>query len=408
MRREGLAIIVAACLAIAGCSLFGKKKPDAEQPPPQMPPPTAANNTPAGNGKGSAFSTTSNPKSPLPGASGMLAGKVICNYDRQPPPTVIQVVATGEKSEAKGQEIATDSQGYFTIQGLVPGQGYQLTARTRDGDVKMGGVTFAIAPNPRVLIVISEDFSGPAAPKKTNDKSTGANDTRNGDLPNRPVGVPNSTGSTAEISPVGGESAANGGGSDFAARDQSERERIPLSIGAGGRGPPQPTPNEYGGTTSVAARVPSCVMAGRQLDNFALYDLTGLPWEYRNHRGKLVLIDFWGTWCPPCMKSLPHIKALHETYAKYGLEVVGIAYEKPAPAVEQARAVQAVRDRLQLPYRILLGDLYTCPVKTKFKVEAFPSLFLLDENNRIIWWKDHYLSEAEKQDLDQLIRQHLK
>ena len=108
------------------------------------------------------------------------------------------------------------------------------------------------------------------------------------------------------------------------------------------------------------------------------------------------------------MKSLPHIKSLHETYAKYGLEVVGIAYEKPAPAVEQARAVQAVRDRLQLPYRILLGDMYTCPVKSKFNVEAFPSLFLLDENNRIIWWKDHYLGAVEKQDLDQLIRQHLK
>ena len=209
MRRGGLAIIVAACLALAGCSLFGKKKPDVEQPPPLVPP-TAANNAPNAGAKGSAFSTTSNPKSPLPGASGMLAGKVICSYDRQPPPTVIQVVATGEKSgDSKGQEIATDSQGYFTIQGLVPGQGYQLTARTRDGDVKMGGITFAMAPNPRVLIVISEDFAGPAAPKKTNDKSTGANDTRNSDLPNRPIGVPGSTGSTAEIKPVGGESAAN-------------------------------------------------------------------------------------------------------------------------------------------------------------------------------------------------------
>jgi thiol-disulfide isomerase/thioredoxin len=412
VRRGGLAIIVAVCLALAGCSLFGKKKPDAEQPPPPVPPQTAANNATTGNTKGSAFSTTSNPKSPLPGASGMLAGKVICNYDRQPPPTVIQYVATGEKTgDGKGQEIATDSQGYFTIQGLVPGQGYQLTARTRDGDVKMGGITFAIAPNPRVLIVISEDFAGPAAPaspKKSNDKSTGANDARNDGFPNRPIGAPGSAGSTAEIRPVGGESATNPNGNDFASRDRADRDHIPLNIGSGTRGPPQSTPDDYSGSPPAVARVPSCVMTGRQLDNFALYDLTGIPWEYRNHRGKLVLIDFWGTWCGPCMKSLPHIKSLHETYNRYGLEIVGIAYQQPAPAVEQARAVQAVRDRLQLPYRILLGDMYTCPVKAKFKVEAFPSLFLLDENNRIIWWKDHYLSEVEKQDLDQLIRQHLK
>ena len=137
--------------------------------------------------------------------------------------------------------------------------------------------------------------------------------------------------------------------------------------------------------------------------------MTGLPWEYRNHRGKLVLIDFWGTWCKYCLVGMPHLKTLHETYSKYGLEIIGIAYEQPATAVEQVRLVQGVRDSLRIPYRILMGsNMYSCPVKTKFEVAAFPSLFLLDENNRIIWKADHALSEAEKRDLDQLIRQHLK
>ena len=90
VRRGGLAIVVSACLALAGCSLFGKKKPDAEQPPPPFPPQTAAAPTAPGNAKGAAFSTTSNPKVAAPGAAGMLAGRVICNYDRQPPPTIIQ------------------------------------------------------------------------------------------------------------------------------------------------------------------------------------------------------------------------------------------------------------------------------------------------------------------------------
>ena len=237
MRRGGLAIIVVVSLALAGCSLFGKKKPDVEQPPPQLPPQTAANNNATGNGKGAPFSTTSNPKYAPPGAAGMLAGRVICNYDRQPPPTIIQFVATGEKpGDAKGQETATNSEGFFTIQGLIPGQGYQLTARTRDGDVKMGGVTFATAPNPRVLIVISEEFAAPAAAKKGGDKSSGANDTSNGDLPNRPVGVPSSTGSTAEITPARIEPAENGTETQIASRGSSEQSRIPLSIGASGRG----------------------------------------------------------------------------------------------------------------------------------------------------------------------------
>ena len=266
VRRGGLAIIVAMCLALAGCSLFGKKKPDAEQPPPPAPPPSTANNNTTGNAKGSAFSTTSNPKTPLPGASGMLAGRVICSYDRQPPPTIIQYVPTGEKSsDGKAPEISTDGQGYFVIQGLVPGQGYQLTARTRDGDVKMGGVSFAIAPNPRVLIPISEEFAVPSPPKKNNDKSTGANDTSSGDLPDRPARISGPVGSTAELTPAGGESAGNANGKEFASRDQADRERIPLNIGAGGRGPPQSAADDYGGgVPPVAARVPSCVKTGRQ------------------------------------------------------------------------------------------------------------------------------------------------
>src|SRR5262249_49947581 len=138
VRRGGLAILVAVCLATAGCSVFGKKKPDAQQPPPPLPPQTAAAVAPGGNAKNGPFSTTSNPKAPPPNASAILAGRVICPYDRQPPPAIIQVSATGEKPEGKPQEILTDNEGYFTIQGLVPGQGYQLTARTRDGDVKMG------------------------------------------------------------------------------------------------------------------------------------------------------------------------------------------------------------------------------------------------------------------------------
>lgn len=408
VRRGGLAIIVSACLALAGCSLFGKKKPEAEQPPPNFQPQTAANTAAPANAKGSAFSTTSNPKAAAPGAAGMLAGRVICNYDRVPPPTLIQVVPTGEKSsESKGEETATDSQGYFTIQGLIPGQGYQLTARTRPGDVKMSGVTIATAPNPRVLIVISEDFGTPPPAAKKNNEKSSANETSRDDAPVRP-GAPTATGSTAELSPPTGEAGSAGNIKEVASRDQPDRERIPLNMGSGGRGPP---PGEgYGGGRQVSARVPSCTfLTELQLDNFALYDLTGMPWEYRNHKGRLVLIDFWGTWCGYCIKGIPHLKTLHESYSRYGLEIVGIAYEQPAPAGDQARLVQAKREQLKIPYRLLLGsNLYTCPVKTQFKVNAFPTMFLLDEHNRIIWQKDHALNDAEKRELDQIIRQELK
>src|SRR5262249_33845050 len=82
---------------------------------------------------------------------------------------------------------------------------------------------------------------------------------------------------------------------------------------------PQPTPGP--------ARIPSCVLTGSTLYNFALYDLNGQPWEFRHHQGRLVLLDFWGTWCPHCLVSIKDLNYLQDRYGRYGLEVIGIDYE---------------------------------------------------------------------------------
>jgi thiol-disulfide isomerase/thioredoxin len=132
-------------------------------------------------------------------------------------------------------------------------------------------------------------------------------------------------------------------------------------------------------------RVPSCVLTGQTLYNFALNDLTGHPWEYRQRRGKLVLIDFWGTWCIHCLHTIPNLNILQERYGPYGLEVIGIAYETGAPA-EQVRKVNDVRQRTRMNYRVLLGsDRDTCPVRKQFGVRAWPTMVLIDDTGRIVW-----------------------
>src|SRR5262245_24804112 len=62
-------------------------------------------------------------------ASGILAGQVIDSYNRPPPQTYIELTATGDATPAAPIEVAADSQGYFTIQGLQAGKRYQLIAR---------------------------------------------------------------------------------------------------------------------------------------------------------------------------------------------------------------------------------------------------------------------------------------
>lgn len=96
---------------------------------------------------------------------GLLAGRVMDKYRRQIPEAEIEVVDLQETNLKKSAplDVASDSQGYFTIQGLEVGHNYRLVARARDGAAILSGTTFAVATNSRVSIFVSEDFTTPDA-----------------------------------------------------------------------------------------------------------------------------------------------------------------------------------------------------------------------------------------------------
>jgi thiol-disulfide isomerase/thioredoxin len=155
------------------------------------------------------------------------------------------------------------------------------------------------------------------------------------------------------------------------------------------------------------ARVPSCVLTGQRLYNFALNDLNSQPWEYRrDHRGRLTLIDFWGTWCVHCLHTIPHLNILQQRYGGSGLEIIGIAYEDGTPN-EQVQKVNRVRTWKEINYRLLLGaERDVCPVRTQFGVVNYPTLVLLDESGRIVW-RAEGLDGKQLRELESIIRQRL-
>jgi thiol-disulfide isomerase/thioredoxin len=408
-------------LALAGCSTFGKK-PQAK--------PNASAQAPAGPEwptQHDSVETTAAERATQTGYGGLLAGRVLDSFDHKPPPTYIQVIPAQEARDPKSSpiEATTDDQGYFVIRGLQPGQHYQLIARTRQGDLKLAGTTWATPPNPRLLIYVSEDFATPSTPaapappvlprqnpsgnpKSSNPPKAGGVDLgtpiRIEDSAGRPTAPPASVGPSGPRTEVRPEDLARNG---------QARAAPPVSINPQGRfnrqpESQQPDPRQDGARLpEVATRVPSCQLTGKQLVNFALNDLNGRPWEYRNHRGKVVLLDFWGTWCRPCLATIPHLKILEDQYSSAGLEVIGIAHETGS-FPQQVQQVKRVRDRLKIDYQLLLAaDLESCPVKTQFGVTKFPTLVLLDANNRIIWQQEGMLDRNQRDYLEMLIKQHL-
>ncbi|HEV3118804.1 MAG TPA: redoxin family protein [Gemmataceae bacterium] len=442
----------ACCLSLAGCSVFGKKNQTPPNPPAAPLAATGWSTTPAGN-SGAPAQTTAR-------GGAILAGRVLDSYERRPPATFIQVVAAGD-ANGKGApiEIAADEQGFFTIHGLQTGQHYELIARTREGGPKLAGRVWATPPNPRLLIYMSDDFATqntPAAPGPTTpgqkptptnavpgpgaqDSADGSGDGASGERtgagndpllgpgaaarPNGrqrpvdilpPVRLSDTPPAPATGSPGTGQPRAEIRPQDIAGNPNLFAQgNLPANIppqGGFGVQPAQVQPAPLAATVPmVATQVPSCILTGRQLENFALYDVNGQVWEYRGHRGKLVLLDFWGTWCPYCMAAIPHLKILQDTYGASGLEVIGIDYEKDGSYPDHVRAVQGVRDRRKINYRLLIGsDIRTCPVRTQFAVDLFPTVVLLDANNRIIWRETGLLDQVKLRDLQVLIESQLR
>lgn len=108
---------------------------------------------------------------------------------------------------------------------------------------------------------------------------------------------------------------------------------------------------------------------------FTLKDLSGREVSLSDFRGKVVLLDFWATWCPPCLVSIPHLNMLYQTYMGKGLEILGINLDQV-----DSRALLAFTKASKIKYPILIG---TPEVINKYGINPIPASFLIDRRGNI-------------------------
>ena len=115
---------------------------------------------------------------------------------------------------------------------------------------------------------------------------------------------------------------------------------------------------------------------------FTLNDVDNKPVSLSDFKGKVVLVDFWGTWCGPCRQTIPGLIALYENRKAKGLEVIGIDYERdikePAKIRENlASFIKATK----MPYRNVIGDEATIQQIPDFK--GFPTTVIVDRAGQV-------------------------
>ena len=94
---------------------------------------------------------------------------------------------------------------------------------------------------------------------------------------------------------------------------------------------------------------------------FVLRDVNGRTVRLSDYKGKVVLINFWATWCPPCRAEMPDLVRLQREHAKQGLQIIGITY----PPERKSRVRRFARS-LKVNYPIILG---TRQIKARFSSE---------------------------------------
>lgn len=109
--------------------------------------------------------------------------------------------------------------------------------------------------------------------------------------------------------------------------------------------------------------------------DFSLGGLNGQPVRLADFHGKVVLLDYWATWCAPCKIEIPHLIELQKKYGPQGLQVIGISMD------DGLKPVKSFAQELGINYPVALGDVKVA--EAYGGVLGLPVVFLIDRQGRI-------------------------
>jgi thiol-disulfide isomerase/thioredoxin len=128
-----------------------------------------------------------------------------------------------------------------------------------------------------------------------------------------------------------------------------------------------------------AKKIKASLALGSKFPDFNVADLAGQPLSVANDKGKVVLVDFWATWCGPCRAEMPNVIAAYQKYHSQGFDIIGVSLDE-----EKSLLSNYIKDQKMTWPQFFDGKQWANELAVKYGIDAIPANFLLDGEGKII------------------------